>query len=236
MTMTAPPSSRPATRPSRSYAPLASGIAYTLAWLIGLTLASSSTQIHATGAQIVHAYTGHRGALTAQYLLTEGAAGLLLAAVIWPLAAAAPARRTGRLILSSGLAAATVSLAQAGLGAWLTLDLVPDHNSANAATVFRLLNQLDGAKMLLLAITATATAAAIARRQLSLPRWLGYTAAALATTITASGIGYLILDNTLAAAAWLSLPCLLVFITGTGIALTSTSPTTQSTGEGGLAD
>lgn len=114
-------------------------------------------------------------------------------------------------------------VARRGLGAWLTLDLVPKRGGS-AAIVFRLLNQLDGAKMLLLALTATVAAAAIARHRLPLPRWLGYAAAALATTITLSGIGYLILDNALTRAAWLSLPCLLAFITGTGIFLTRTSP------------
>jgi len=48
---------------------------------------------------------------------------------------------------------------------------------------------------------------------------LTYVALGLAVAIVASGIGYLFLLNTLALAAWVSLPLLLVFVTGAGVAL-----------------
>jgi hypothetical protein len=73
----------------------------------------------------------------------------------------------------------------------------------------------DGVKMLALAtILALAGAASGA-----LPRWLRYTGITLAVVITASGLAYLLL---LASLAFLAVPAgvlLLVFITGTGLAL-----------------
>jgi hypothetical protein len=53
----------------------------------------------------------------------------------------------------------------------------------------------------------------------ALPRWLRYTGITLAVVITASGLAYLLL---LASLAFLAVPAgvlLLVFITGTGLAL-----------------
>ena len=52
-----------------------------------------------------------------------------------------------------------------------------------------------------------------------LPRWLGYTAALLTPALTASGIGYLLLNETLAQAAAVSLPLLLIWAAGTGVTI-----------------
>jgi hypothetical protein len=56
-----------------------------------------------------------------------------------------------------------------------------------------------------------------------LPRWLGDTAAFLTVALIASGAGYLLLNTTLAQAAFVSGPLLLVWVTGVGIALARTS-------------
>ena len=68
--------------------------------------------------------------------------------------------------------------------------------------------------MLALAIFGLAAAASGA-----LPRWLRYTGIALAIAITASGVAYLLLLQNLAILAVPAGVLLLVFITGTGIAL-----------------
>jgi len=70
---------------------------------------------------------------------------------------------------------------------------------------------MDGAKMLALAAMALA-GVALARRGGPLPRWLGYVAAALTAAMIASGVGYLLLSNTLAQAAAVSLPLLLIWV------------------------
>jgi hypothetical protein len=46
----------------------------------------------------------------------------------------------------------------------------------------------------------------------------------LAIAITASGLGYALLNNTFAVAAWISLPLLLIWVTGTGITLARSCP------------
>jgi hypothetical protein len=72
----------------------------------------------------------------------------------------------------------------------------------------------------MLALAALALAGvALARRGGLLPRWLGYVAAALGAAMVASGVGYLLLSNTLSQAAALSLGLLLIWVVGTGVAL-----------------
>ena len=197
------------------------GIGYLLSWLVGLLVFSSSTQVRSSGAQVLHSYTGHQSAVALQYVLTEGLPAMFLAAVVWTLARtiAARAARARQVVLAAGLAAAAVSLVQLTLGLWLSTGLVDERATSTAGAVFDVLTRLDGIKMLLIAMLAVAAARAIRRRDVQLPAWLAHLAAALAVMITLSAIGYLALDNTLAAAAWASLPCLLVFITLTGITL-----------------
>jgi hypothetical protein len=148
-----------------------------------------------------------------QFGLTEGlpAAGLAIISV----ALARAARRSGaaaaaRVTLIAGAVAALISLLQFVLGLVLAGTATP----GTAHLLYEAVNRLDGVKMLALAILALAGAGSGA-----LPRWLRYTGITLTVVITASGLAYLLL---LASLAFLAVPAgvlLLVFITGTGLAL-----------------
>jgi len=81
-----------------------------------------------------------------------------------------------------------------------------------AHLLYASVNRLDGAKMLALAVLGVAAATMTA-----LPRWLRWAGIALAVTITCSGLVYLLLIASLAAAAGPALVLLLVFMTGGGI-------------------
>jgi hypothetical protein len=116
------------------------------------------------------------------------------------------------------LAATLVSLAECGLGLWLSTGLARPGDGGTAGTVNDAITRLDGLKMLLLALTAAAAALAVRDRTLPLPRWLSPLAAVLAVAITVSGAGYLAVNNGGACAAWVSLPLLIVFVTATGLA------------------
>lgn len=202
-------------------APAVAGLAYTASWLAGLAVAPSSTSVRSAGAQVVAGYAGHEGAAAAQFLLTEGTASLALAVVAIALGRAglrAGAGRLARLARGTGTAAAAVALVQCALGLYLTLSVVPAGHASAAAAVTEAVNRLDGVKMFLLAGMAVA-GTMMARRTGLLPRWLQWSGVALAIAITVSGIGYALLDNTFALAAWLSLPLLLAWVTGAGIAL-----------------
>ena len=76
------------------------------------------------------------------------------------------------------------SLAQFVLGAMLAQASAP----GTAHLLYDAVNRLDGVKMLALAVLAIAAATSGV-----LPRWLRYAGIALAITITASGVAYLLL-------------------------------------------
>lgn len=197
------------------------GVGFAASWVAGLSVFSSSTQVRSSGTEIQHAYSGHVGVVALQYLLTEGLPAVCLALVTLALGRAIrPTASATRMVTTiAGLTAAGVSLVQLALGLWLSLNLVDHGEASTVGDVYRAINRLDGVKMLLLAVLAVTVIRAIRRHDLDLPNWLSFIAAALAVTITLSAIGYLSLNNTLATAAWLSLPCLIVFITGAALAL-----------------
>ena len=111
----------------------------------------------------------------------------------------------------AGVSAVVVSLVECALGLLLAGVVVPDGQSGRAGTLFHLINRLDGVKMFALAGVALA-GVGLARRARVLPRWLGYVAALLAVAMVASGVGYLLLNNTVSQAAAVSLGLLLVWV------------------------
>jgi hypothetical protein len=207
--------------PSRRTLPIVAGIAYTASWVAGLLVSPWSTDLHSSGSQVVAALAGHEAAATADYLLTEGAAAVFLALVATGLAGAAAragARRPGRAALATGLGAALLSLVQCAIGGYLSVVVAPAGNAGTAGTLTSWINHLDGVKMFVLAALALATAA-LTRRERVLPRWLGITGWIAALALACSGAGYLFTIGALAAAAYASLPLLLILVTGSGIAL-----------------
>ena len=189
------------------------GIAFTLSWIAGLSVAAPSPKLTASGAEIAAALAGHGTAVAAQFALTEGlpAAGLAVVSI----ALTRAARRSGaaaaaRVALIAGVGAAVISVAQFALGMVLAGTSAP----GPAHMVYEAVNRLDGVKMFALAILGLAGAASGV-----LPRWLRYTGIALAVAIAASGVAYLLLMQSLATLAVPAGVLLLVFITGTGIAL-----------------
>ena len=157
-------------------APAVAGVAYLLAWVIGLAVWPSNLDVAASGGQVVAAYTGHRGVAMAQSLLVHGVAAVALAVVVLALGQAARRRDAGplaRATVVAGVGAAVVSLVQCALGLWLAGWAVPDSDAGRAGALFAAINRLDGVKMLALAAMA-AGGAVLVRRTHLLPGWLGY--------------------------------------------------------------
>ena len=215
------PATAPSWRRGLLTVPAVAGVAYTAAWVAGLSVSSSSTSVRTSGPKVLAAYAGHQAAATAQFALTEGAAAVFLAVVVIAIGRArlqAAAGRPARLVMGAGLTAAAISLVQCVLGVYLTTSVVSAGHAGTAGAASDAISRLDGVKMLVLAVMAVA-GVVLARRTAVLPRWLSVTGVALAVAITASGIGYLLLLDPLALAAWVSLPLLLGWVTGSGIAL-----------------
>jgi hypothetical protein len=202
-------------------APAAAGVAFVAPWATGLVAWPSNLSVAASGTKVLSAYAGHQGAAITQYLLVEGAAAIALMIVVMALGRAAIRRgseRPGRVVLLAGISAAIVSLVECALGLVLSAGAGARRRDGpgRAGTLFHLINRIDGVKMLALAAMALA-AFELARRGALVPRWLGYVSAVLSAAMTASAVGYLLLDNTLTQAAALSLGLLLIWVAATGI-------------------
>lgn len=199
--------------------PAIAGFAYLASWVAGLSVAPSSTDVSAAPAQVVAGLAGHQGATAAQFLLTEGAASIALAVVAAAAARAgarAGAGRSARVAFGTAVAAAAIALLQCVLGLRLAIAVGSAGQVGTAAALNDAISRLDGVKMFLLAAMAAA-ATVMARQTGLLPRWLQWTGLALVVAIVASGIGYALLNNTFALAAWVSLPLLLIWVAGTGL-------------------
>lgn len=190
--------------------PTVAGAGFLVAWVAGLSVPVPTPGFGASGSEIVAAYAGHESAAAVQFLLTEGLPPAALALVPLALARAAGWSRAGRVAAVAGLAAAAVSFAQFLFG----MALVAASSPGAAHGWLEALNRADGVKMFLLATVGVAGALAGA-----LPRWLAATGLALAVAIAGSGIGYALLLTGVATLAYVSLPLLILFITGAGIAL-----------------
>jgi glucan phosphoethanolaminetransferase (alkaline phosphatase superfamily) len=202
-------------------APAPAGIVYSISWVVGLSIFSASTDVTSSRADVMSAYRHHAGVAMAQFVFTEGVPAVTLALVVWACARVARAPRVTRWLLGCGLCAAVVSLVQCVLGLYLAGRLVPDGRAATASSAFDALNRLDGVKMALLAVMAAAAFVLVRRNEVSLPRWLALESAALAVAIAISGVGYLLLWNGPALAAWVSLPLLMLWVTAVGIVTAS---------------
>jgi hypothetical protein len=218
--MTTPPLEKSEHRPPasrRRWLTRTAAIGYSVAWVVGLLLTSSSTDVTADGSAIVREDTPLTAALTLQFLLTEGVAAVALLIVVigfWRAAARGGLRSTA---LVAGLMAVAVSLTQTVIGVCLVEIAVRDRDAALASSLTFTLYELDGLKMVLLAVLVFAISAARWRRQVRLPIWLVPTGIVTGVALLASAIGYLARINAFSVAAWVSLPLLLIFITGVGL-------------------
>ena len=205
-------------------------IGYSTVWVVGLAIWPSNLDVRASNAKVLVTYSAHQGAALAQYLLIEGVAAIALAVVVTILGQAARRHGVGRLgavAVVAGLTAAALSLIQCALGLLLAGFVARDGEIARAGLLFDLINRMDGVKML--ALSAMALAGVGLARRAVLPRWLGYAAAFLTVALVASGAGYLLVNTTLAAAVFVSGPLLLVWVTGTGVALARPSRSGNAT-------
>jgi hypothetical protein len=209
-------------RPSpRTYLPAAAGVAYLAAWAAGLAVWPVNLALNATAAQVAASYRANPAEAAAQYLLTEGLAGVLLgvvlACVLLPqVRGRMAARPAGAAVL--GTIAVAISLAQCAIGLLLTA-AATSHDIARCGELSAVVTRLDGVKMLAIAGAAAGIAAARTPSPL-LPGWLRAATLPLGLALIASGCAYFSLSSTLAWTAYISGPLLLVWVTGTGIAIT----------------
>jgi len=216
-----PPGPTSATLRPGIYLPAAAGVAYLTAWAAGLAVWPVNLALNARATQVAASYRAHPAEAVAQYLLTEGLAGILLgvvlACVLLPQLRGRMTDRTAGAAVLGAIAVAT-SLAQCVIGLLLTA-AATSHDTARCGDLSALVNRLDGVKMIAIAGAAAMIAAARTPGPL-VPGWLRVLTVPLALALIASGYAYLTLTNPLAWTAFISGLLLLLWVTGTGIAIT----------------
>jgi hypothetical protein len=185
------------------------GTGYALSWIAGLSLPAPSPALNASGAAILSAYSGHEAAVAVNFALTEGLPAVGIAVISLALARVTGGTRS-RVLRAAGLTATAISIAEFVLG----LLLVKTQDPGSAHLLWATVDRIDGIKMLAFAVLGAAAYGSAA-----LPRWLRYTGAALAVTMAASGVAYLMLLRSANTAAAPALLALLALITGAGITL-----------------
>lgn len=197
----------------RLTAPGAAGLTYVGAWVAGLVAFPPGPAQDAPAAEVGRFYADHAGAATAQAVLVHGVAAVALLAVL--LAVRARGRSTP-LAHAAGVTGVALSLVQLALevwrGAW-----AGSHPATTVDALFDAVNRLDGLKMLAFAVLIGAAVGAFRASGLSGPRMVvvGWSAV---VALVVSGAGYLVASPVLGAAAFASLPLLLLWVAATGVA------------------
>jgi hypothetical protein len=217
-----PPDLASCAHSQRRYLPAAAGVAYLVAWAAGLGAWPVNLALNASAAEVAASYRAHPAEAVANYLLTEGLAGILLgvvlACVLLPqLRDRMTARTVGAAVL--GAIAVSISLAQCVVGLLLTA-AATSHDTARCGDLSALVTRLDGAKMIAIALAAAGIVAAETARPL-IPGWLQVLAVPLGLALLASGYAYLTLTSQLGWTAFVSGVLLLLWVTGVGIAATN---------------
>lgn len=209
-----------ATGPATATASRAAGYTHAAAWIVGLAVARGATpEVGDTHARIATAYADRPVQAIAQALLVHGVAAVGLVVVGSGLLGWAG--RTGNATARFAGWAGTTAAALASVQLVLELIAVSGADPASpgrTGVLFEAVQRVDGIKMFALAALAAAACTA-SRRGSLLRRWEAVTGWALAATITASGIGYLLPSTALTPMAFVSLPLLLVWIAALGAAL-----------------
>ena len=195
------------------------GIAATVTWAAETALGGRRPRLHASGAEIVTAFAGSDGSAGSRSPIDAGRwmpdfGGLaVLAAVVVTLAArqAGAGIAARRIVQIAGGLAAALSIAQIVLAVRLAHTTWP----GTAHSLYAAVNRLAGVELLVLAGLVVGIAAA----DLS-ARWLRWVGIATAPLLAAAGVGCLLLLSGLAALAYAAVPLFLLFVAGTGLALT----------------
>ena len=183
----------------RPATPVIAAAGYVLSWIVGLLLAPAAPGRNAAASSIAAFYADHGVAVLLSALLVHGTAGLALAVL-----AVAIARATGvraglrRVVVGTGLAAATLSVLQFGLA---VIAVIGTHADTVSRTLRLSIDFVDVLKIALLAAFVW-TATTAATRRGAAPHWLRVTAAVLVPLLlvgSAALVGVEALDPVLAA-------------------------------------
>ena len=197
------------------------GIAYVLAWLIGLFLAPSAPDPFGSAGTINAYFSAHRQAAMIQSVFIHGLAGaalLGLTATLWNYLAARDTAGPRRVMLAAGVLAAAVSFLQVAFMIAIYVHVGQQGSADGTKALFNAINKADTVKLILLAVFVAAASRAASRNR-ALPRWVIWLGAVTAVFLVVGGLAFLIKSGVLNLALDVSLPLLLLWAAAASISM-----------------
>ena len=213
------------TRPAASSAVVRwgawAGIAYVLAWLIGLFLTPSAPDPFGSAGMINAYFSAHRSAAMIQSVFIHGLAGVALlglAAALWNYLAAGDTAVPRRVMLAAGVLAAVVSFLQVAFMIGIYVHVGQQGGADGTRTLFNAINKADTIKLILLAVFVGAASWAASRNG-ALPRWVAWLGAVTVVFLVVGGLAFVVKSGMLNLALDVSLPLLLLWAAAASISM-----------------
>jgi hypothetical protein len=190
-----------------------SGVAYILAWIIGLVVASSGPKPDDPAVTVASYFAHHEHRAMAGHLLVDGLAGIALIGIAFVIRAFLRSRddRMATVGFASTLAAAATSLVQFVIGMSFTYDAAHAGSATTVRDLFVALNDADTVKIVFLAAMIAAVSLA-AHRTGALPRWFAIYGFVTAPLLAVSGFAFPFNNGALLTLLELTLLLLLVWV------------------------
>ena len=199
------------------------GLVYVVAWVVGLLIEFNSPGPSASTADLTAYFLTHQQAHMLQSYLIDGIAGVAM--LVFAASVAGVFQKFGdesvtlsRIVFGAGVAAASVSVVQAGMQQVLSNHDVLVTGDAPIRTMLVLISETDTFKLLVLALLSGAASFLILRTR-ALPQWLGWLGVVLSLTLIFGGLSFVLNSPALSNVLVVSLPLLLLWVGGISVVI-----------------
>lgn len=193
-----------------------SGFVYVAAWIIGLLLEADTPGATASNAELSTYFLAHQHVHMLQAYLIDGIAGIAILVFSVMLKNYFEKNNVDfvlptDMIMGAGIAAASISLVQAGMQQVLANPAILSAGDSPLRMMLVLINVTDTFKLLALALFS-GTVSILAFQTRVLPQWLGWLGTALTLALVLGGLSFMIPNTLLIIVLFVSLPLLLLWV------------------------
>jgi hypothetical protein len=192
------------------------GFIYVVAWIIGLLIETGSPASSAGQTELLVYFTAHQQSHMIQSYLIDGVAGIAI--LVFSAAVANHFRNLesgdsslAQIVLGAGIAAASVSLVQAGFQQALSNPEILTTDGSSLKTILIMVNQIDTFKLLALALLSGAVSTFVFRTRI-FPVWYGWIGTVLSLTLIVGGLSFISSKSAFTYVLFASLPLLLFWV------------------------
>lgn len=192
---------------------IAAGTTFVGAWIVGLILANGGPDPSDSASTIAAYYDSHEVKSIIATLLIDGVAGLAILAIAYCLwrYLGEEQNELRQAVLWAGIGAGLASLVQMVVGVLMSYRAANGSSDEHVKTLFKVLNNGDTVKIILLAIMIAA-ASILARRSDAFPRWFAVGGLIFAPLLAVSGLAFPLNSDALYASLAVTLILLLLWV------------------------